>query len=365
MFYASWKAFYVQLVSTLPTRKANEPFANFLDKEDAAMGCKSTLAASPNCSAVIASSVSKTAKIIHHFRVDAKTPLDPTRSGEAWALIGHGALSFPLELSARFWNGCEGVTLTFEDMRAMTTHEEFDALSVATTQELQEDENLKFTGKRMVVLPPFLTKAMMDADTEDAILLMMAACKALCDFDTMADGAFVPNGSDPAEGLMSAREEFFHVVQFLFLVGRDTLKGATVNILTTARAEAWATSVAMDCGVRMAPPQETTGASNQDVRNLTSGVHQLTAAVSKSNDAVEARAESTKTKSGKDKMQSFVTCMIFNASEEIDKDTVDDNGNPVPSRTDFVDSYKTILECLTAGSTKQQLDYYLNHEKMC
>jgi len=114
----------------------------------------------------------------------------------------------------------------------------------------------------------------------------------------------------------------------------------------------------------MAPPQGT-GASNQDVRNLTSGVNQLTAAVTKSNEAAEACAESTKTKSGKEKMQSFVMHMILNASAEIDEDIVDDNGNPVPSCMDFVESYKPILECSTAGSTKQLLDHYLNNEKMC
>jgi len=64
-------------------------------------------------------------------------------------------------------------------------------------------------------------------------------------------------------------------------------------------------------------------------------------------------------------MQSFVVHMILNALEEIDEDTVDENGDPVPSRTDFVDSYKPILECSTAGSTKQLLDHYLNNEKMC
>jgi len=153
----------------------------------------------------------------------------------------------------------------------------------------------------------------------------------------------VPNGTKLEEGLLSAKEEFLHVVQFLFLVGRNTLKGCPINVL-------------MDCGVGMAP-KENPGASNQDVQNLTSRVHQLTVAVTRSNEAAEARAETTKTKSGKDKMQSSVMCMILNVLEEIDEDMVNDNGDPVPSRTDFVESYKAILECSTSGTMKQQLDY--------
>jgi len=64
--------------------------------------------------------------------------------------------------------------------------------TVATSVELQEDESLTFKGKCMVVLPPFLAKALMDADMEDAVTLMMVACKTLCQFDTMEDGGFVP-----------------------------------------------------------------------------------------------------------------------------------------------------------------------------
>jgi len=133
----------------------------------------------------------------------------------------------------------------------------------------------------------------MDADTEDAFPLMMATCKTLCQFNTMADGAFVPNGTKPKEGLLSAKEEFFHVIQFLFLMGRDTLRGAPINILTMARAGAWATLVAMDCGIGMGLPQESPGASHQDVCNLTNRVNQLMAVVTKSSEAVEARAKTT------------------------------------------------------------------------
>jgi len=144
-------------------------------------------------------------------------------------------------------------------------HVEFAVLTVATSTGLQEDESLTFKGKCMVaLLPPFLAKALMDADTEDAVTLMMVMCKTLCQFNIMADGGFVPNGTKSEEGEANTNDKFLHVVQFLFLVGRDTQKGAPINILTMAWAEVWATSVAMDCSIRMAPPQETMGASNSE-----------------------------------------------------------------------------------------------------
>jgi len=95
----------------------------------------------------------------------------------------------------------------------------------------------------------------------------------------------------------------------------------------------------MDCGIGMAPPQEMTGASNQDMHNLMSGVNQLMVAETKRNTAAEACTETTKTKTGKDKMQLFVVWMVLNELEEIADDTVDDSGNLVPSQTDFVDVY--------------------------
>jgi len=63
----------------------------------------------------------------------------------------------------------------FEAMHTMMNHVEFEAFMVATTAELQEDVSLKFMVQRMVVLPPFLAKALMDADAEDVITLMMVA----------------------------------------------------------------------------------------------------------------------------------------------------------------------------------------------
>jgi len=44
---------------------------------------------------------------------------------------------------------------------------------------------LKFQGKHMVFMPPFLTKVLMETDSESAITLIIATCKALCDFDSV------------------------------------------------------------------------------------------------------------------------------------------------------------------------------------
>jgi len=64
-------------------------------------------------------------------------------------------------------------------------------------------------------------------------------------------------------------------------------------------------------------------------------------------------------------MQDFVVQMIINASEDVPDGALNDNRDLVTMRMDFVESYTKILECKMAGTTKQQLDYCLNWEKMC
>jgi len=196
MFFASWKALYAEIASKLLTRAANEPFANFLNKDNKAMACKHMLMASMKCVALMASSMSKSAKIIQHFRVDSQTyPARPiSRSGEAWALIGNGRTASPVKISSGFWQGCKGVTPMFENMCVVTNHDEFKDLTVVMTEEPQNDKSLKFKGKRMIVLPPFLAKALMDADMEDAATVMMASCKTLYQFDTMLMGHLCQTG---------------------------------------------------------------------------------------------------------------------------------------------------------------------------
>jgi len=125
-----------------------------------------------HCVALMASTVAKHAKTIHHFKMDAKTLLNSSHLDEALALIGCGALAFTVEVSQRLLFGrVLRVTPSFKKMCAMKNLNEFALLTVATMAELKDDPTLNFQGKHIMVLPPFLAKALMDADMEDAAAL--------------------------------------------------------------------------------------------------------------------------------------------------------------------------------------------------
>jgi hypothetical protein len=63
--------------------------------------------------------------------------------------------------------------------------------SQANTQEVSNDPLLKFKGKTIMVLPPFLMKTLMDADSKDSFKLIKAACKALNNYNE-SQSAIVP-----------------------------------------------------------------------------------------------------------------------------------------------------------------------------
>jgi len=56
---------------------------------------------------------------------------------------------------------------------------------------------------------------MLETDSESAITLLIAICKALCDFDSVAAE------SEGEETETMAKEKFFHIAQFLYLIGKQ------------------------------------------------------------------------------------------------------------------------------------------------
>jgi len=186
MLFTSWKHLYSELASQAPTIKDNAPFAQFLDKDDLPESCKRTLATAADCATLMAYSKRATVWILHHFHVDVRTPLNPDRSGEAWALVGNGTGASPVAIPATIWDAVEGIMPPFTKMCAVKNAEDFAALGPPSSKELQEGPNLQFGGKRMIVLPPFLTKVLMEVDSDNAITLLVAPCKVLCDFDLVA-----------------------------------------------------------------------------------------------------------------------------------------------------------------------------------
>ena len=102
--------------------------------------------------------------------------------------------------------------------------EALHALTVPNAQEVTNDPSLKFKGKTVMVLPPFLTKMLMDADSKDPFKLFQAACKALNNFDE-SHLAIVPRDVDlqaeeDAAAPDTAKEVFLYVIQLLYLASK-------------------------------------------------------------------------------------------------------------------------------------------------
>jgi hypothetical protein len=113
----------------------------------------------------------KNVKIIHHPHHDVKTPVLQEGIDELWALIGHGTTALPVGVSKSVFNDHDGATPTFDEIIGSGTLEELKNLKPASNTKLTAHP---VKGKKGVVIPPFLTKILMDVDSEDPFVLLKA-----------------------------------------------------------------------------------------------------------------------------------------------------------------------------------------------
>jgi hypothetical protein len=114
---------------------------------------------------------------MHHFHHDVKTPVLQAGTDELWALIGHGATALPVGLTPDLFLGCEGITPTMSEISEAASIDALKKLKPASKEQLQEHPELQYKGKKGVVLPPLLTKILMDADSEDPFILLRACSR--------------------------------------------------------------------------------------------------------------------------------------------------------------------------------------------
>jgi hypothetical protein len=239
--------------------------------------------------------------------------------------------------------------------------------------------NLKFKGKWGVILLPFLTKILMDANTKAPFNLLTTTCKALLEMDASLPKIVhhpEPDKEIEEEDNEEAEEEstrvmdiFFRVVQFLALVTHRAIPNPVVlNMLTTSWPHDQATSVATINGVAM------TGLPGGTLDKMTRGFANLGASLNhfanemKNNNAIlanKAEKEAKKSKVGQVKFVDFILKMILNASEPITEDMTDVNGDPIMSRGELVESYQNLLECSSVGQMRKHLQHYMNDKKGC
>jgi hypothetical protein len=80
-----------------------------------------------------------------------------------------------------------GTSPSFAKIQKATSLEALKTLTVPSQMALQKDGNklLTFKGKCSVIVPPFLTKILMDIDSKDPFVLLQATCKALSDLTSL------------------------------------------------------------------------------------------------------------------------------------------------------------------------------------
>jgi hypothetical protein len=181
-FVSSWKALYHQLAAQQPELKDFGSYAKLVNHRDTASQIITMLSNMPHSAALVICPGHKI-KIIHHVHHDIKTPVIPEGTNEVWALMWSGATVAAVTIDMTSVRDCEGITPKFADLNQAGDIEALHSLTGPNAQEVMNDPSLKFKGKTVMALPPFLTKTLMDADSEDPFQLFRATCKALNDFD--------------------------------------------------------------------------------------------------------------------------------------------------------------------------------------
>ncbi len=367
-FFPSWKALYGKLAADKPELSAFKGYAEFLKYRDSTDRTITNLTRTPHAAILVICSHHKV-KIIHHFYQDVNTPVFPEGTDELWALLGGGATAAPIQLPTDAFRNHEAITPCFNDIHGTKTVEELRALSTPTRSVVADNPTLTFQGKLSIAIPPFLTKILMDADTEDAFKLLKACCKALKDFDER-NPAYTPTTDVNMAQVQetnndSAKSVFFRVVQFLTIaVQGTTTNPVQLEVLSTSRPSDWARSIAAECGVATTGGGSPTGDLDRGLTSLGTSINRFTDQLQKQQELLENKSEK-KSKSGKDKLPEFVRQMIFNASEPIPGDATDDDGNPITERSDLVSQYAILLECPSAGLMRQHLHHYMNDKHKC
>lgn len=378
-FYPSWKALFGQHAAAQPDLKDFRGYAELLQHGESTSTCVTHLKAAPESAALVFTGNNKV-KMIHHFDVDVKSPVLPQGTGKIWALLGNGATASPIEVPMNTFGDASGATPTFADIQQAKTIAELRALKLPSSNELKKKANkrLKFDGKRAVATPPFLTKILMDADTEDPFVLLQTTCKALADLDSSIpvvvehpkndqDGSDDDDAEEPESSL--ATEIFFRIVQYLFLVARGILaNGSFIDTLTTSCPQEWATATALKYGVAVnGTRDDSSGDTARSFANFGASLNRVADAVQANTELLSTKVEkdTKKSKVGQGKLVEFVTKMICNASEPIPVDATDANGDPITSRTKLIDSYQTLLECTTVGQMREHIQHFMNDDKGC
>ncbi len=150
-----------------------------------------------------------------------------------------------------------GITPKFIDLNGTADIEALHALTVPSAQEVADDPSIKFKGKIVMALPPFLMKTHIDMDFKDPFKLFKVAWKALNDYDNKNQPAIVPCNMDlqaevDVEAPDMAKAAFLYVTKFLYLTPKNRPNQVVKSETTTTSCPMdWAQAEEAKYGVAM------------------------------------------------------------------------------------------------------------------
>lgn len=374
-FYADWKAFYAAKARNFPPWDPLTPFVEYLHTDTTPTNAALELVDDMMELVALLPTDDGKIKIVHQFRYDRRSPANPTGSNSLWALVGCGAMAYPVQLDMRLLNSCSGLAPTYAELSGASNAEAVKAL----THPARESRNTpKFEGKKMVVIPHFLVAPLIDANTEDAAELLVVLCRALADFDaTHPEGVSeVPaddEGGDAVTKTVNAKTTFGFLAEYLYLVAKELIKGHDLPILTMALPQTWALKLHQDRKVGLtataptpaAPAPPTGGGGGGDV-NLAAALQRNAEELKRSNDRNEKKDSDDKAKKeGVKRLHPIALKTILNASEPLPADAMNENGDALTERNEPVDTYLRLLQQPSTGDARMEMMHHFNVQKQC
>jgi hypothetical protein len=317
--------------------------------------------------------------LIHQFHFDPQNPLNPKGTNQLWTLVGSeahvGTMTIPLTAMAQV----ESLVPEWSALRAIVDRTSLLAL----TSDPATATNPKVTTRRLMVIPHFLAKSLMDTGLDDAAELCIWAIKALNDFDTAANTATPAAAAAAATSTApDAASTFRDVAYFLWMAATKVIQpaGLTLN-MSSAPATEWISfqqrrifglgtvpgaPLVPPPGLPPPPPGMSSTALNNTLTNLDGTLGKLAQETELARTSKERATSATAralTKFGH--LPEWTKNMILRATEPLPADAMDENGDIISVRTTTAKTYTDLLQVTTVGSCKQYLDHLLNDVLQC
>ena len=375
----SWKSHYAATASKLGTSlDVLTPYSKLIASDLTANACFIQLAQMSDLCA-IATQGDGRVHLIHQFHFDPQNPLNPNGTNQLWTLVGSEAHVGTMVVPLTAMDQVENPVPKWSALRAIADRSSLLALK----SDPATATNPTVTVRRVMVIPHFLAKALMDKCMDDAAELCIWAIKALQDFDAAATTT-TPMAATAAttSAAPTAESTFRDIAYFLWMAATNLIQPAELSLnMSSVAATAWISTQqtrvfgagSVPGGRMQAPaglPPAPSGASQTaliaTLTNMDGTLGKLAQETELARTSKERAASATlKSHTRFSQFPDWTKNMILRASEPLPAGSMDANGDALTVRTKPVQTYLDILQVTSVGSCKQYLDHLLNDVMEC